>query len=141
MTASIVRLFWLSTKSYLIHFPELPVSVLNDVKGLHLIVLYVVVGKERFPWSFLIWRGKDTIKPSNLALRLLGRIPLWFKNLCTDLEMGARNTCCSPGLGSRLHLRLERNAMRGFIWLGSSDCWAVQNVERNEHRFKTYRQD
>jgi hypothetical protein len=30
-------------------FPELPVSVLNDVKGLHLIVLYVVVGKERFP--------------------------------------------------------------------------------------------
>jgi Transposase DDE domain len=62
-------------------FPELPVSVLNDVKGLHLIVLYVVVGKERFPWSFLIWRGKDTIKPSNLALRLLSRIPAWFKNL------------------------------------------------------------
>jgi hypothetical protein len=56
---------------------------------LHLIVLYVVVGKERFPSrpaciarrSFLLWRGKDTIKPSNLALRLLDRIPSWFKNL------------------------------------------------------------
>jgi hypothetical protein len=100
-------------------FPELPVSVLNDVKGLHLIVLYVVVGKERFPWSFLLWRGKDTIKPSNLALRLLSRVPAWFKNLfqmrvLADGGFGSAEFiegCVALGLPAVVGVRCDRRVL------------------------------
>ena len=29
-------------------------------EGLHLVVVYLVVGKWRIPWSFRVWRGKGT---------------------------------------------------------------------------------
>jgi len=51
---------------------------LNDKIGLHLIVLYVVVGLHRFPWSVAVWRGKGSLSPAKLALRLLARIPAWW---------------------------------------------------------------
>ena len=51
---------------------------LNDKIGLHLVVLYVMVGPQRFPWAFLIWKGKDTPSPAKLALKLLARIPAWW---------------------------------------------------------------
>lgn len=36
------------------------ISVYNRKRGLHLVVVYLVVGKWRIPWSFRIWRGKGT---------------------------------------------------------------------------------
>ena len=49
---------------------------LKDKIGLHLVVLYVVIGVHRFPWSLAVWRGKDTVTPAQLALRLLSRLPV-----------------------------------------------------------------
>ena len=36
------------------------ISVYNGKRGLHLVVLYLVVGRWRIPWSFRVWRGKGT---------------------------------------------------------------------------------
>ena len=56
---------------------------LNDKLGLHLVVLYVVLGHQRFPWSFAVWRGKGSKSPARLALSMLARLPQawsgWFE--------------------------------------------------------------
>ena len=41
--------------------PETPdpwVRLLNGKRGLHLVVLYLVLGEWRVPWSFRVWRGQ-----------------------------------------------------------------------------------
>jgi hypothetical protein len=38
-------------------FPELSTSFFNGVYGLHLVVLYVIIDQQRFPWAIRIWRG------------------------------------------------------------------------------------
>lgn len=40
------------------------ISVYNGKRGLHLVVLYLVVGRWRIPWSFRVWRGKGTPSPA-----------------------------------------------------------------------------
>ena len=40
------------------------ISVYNGKRGLHLVVVYLVVGKWRIPWSFRVWRGKGTSSPA-----------------------------------------------------------------------------
>ena len=47
----------------------------NGVSGVHLVVLYLCHGSRRFPWSFLVWRGKGQPSPADLALRMLARLP------------------------------------------------------------------
>jgi hypothetical protein len=51
------------------------VRVLNGKRGLHLVVLYLILGAWRVPWSFCIWHGKGTPSPAQLACKLLGRVP------------------------------------------------------------------
>lgn len=55
--------------------PDPWVRVLNGKRGLHLVVLYVVLGNWRVPWSFRIWRGKGHPSPGQLALKLLASVP------------------------------------------------------------------
>lgn len=38
-------------------------------------MLYLVVGQWRVPWSFQVYRGKDTPTPTQLGLRLVRRLP------------------------------------------------------------------
>lgn len=45
------------------------ISVYNGKRGLHLVVLYLVLGKWRIPWSFRVWRGKHTPSPAALGLK------------------------------------------------------------------------
>lgn len=52
------------------------VRVDNHKKGLHIVVMYLVIGNWRFPWSFRIYRGKGTPSPSQLAQKLLNNLPL-----------------------------------------------------------------
>ena len=59
-------------------FPKLEIHQLKDKIGLHLVVLYVILGVHRFPWSFAVWRGKDTLSHATLALRLLACIPAFW---------------------------------------------------------------
>jgi hypothetical protein len=51
------------------------ISVYNSKRGLHLVVLYLVVGWWRVPWSFRVWRGKDTPSPALLGLKLVKGLP------------------------------------------------------------------
>ena len=51
------------------------ISVYNGKRGLHLVVLYLVVGRWRVPWSFRVWRGKDTDSPPHLGLKLVRGLP------------------------------------------------------------------
>ncbi|MBW4502753.1 MAG: transposase [Scytonema hyalinum WJT4-NPBG1] len=51
------------------------ISVYNGKRGLHLVVLYLVVGQWRVPWSFRVWRGKGTDSPARLGLKLVKCLP------------------------------------------------------------------
>lgn len=51
------------------------ISVYNGKRGLHLVVLYLVVGRWRIPWSFRVWRGKGTPSQAQLGLKLVKRLP------------------------------------------------------------------
>jgi len=51
------------------------VRVFHSKHGLHLVVLYLVVGQWRVPWSFRVYRGKDTLSPAQLGLRLVRSLP------------------------------------------------------------------
>lgn len=51
------------------------IRVYNGKRGLHLVVVYLVLGKWRIPWSFRVWRGKGTASPAQLGLKLVRRLP------------------------------------------------------------------
>ncbi len=51
------------------------VRVYNHKKGLHIVVLYLVLGNWRIPWSFRVYRGKGSHSPSQLASKLLNTLP------------------------------------------------------------------
>lgn len=58
-------------------FPEYShlISVYNSHRGLHLVVLYLVIGRWRIPWDFRVWRGKGTPSPAQLGLKLVRHLP------------------------------------------------------------------
>lgn len=49
--------------------------VYNGKRGLHLVVLYIVVGKMRLPWGFRVYRGKGELSLVTLGQRLLKTLP------------------------------------------------------------------
>jgi len=51
------------------------IRVYHSKRGLHLVVMYLVVGQWRFPWNFRVYRGKNTPSPAHLGLRLLRSLP------------------------------------------------------------------
>lgn len=51
------------------------ITVYNGKRGLHLVVVYLVVGPWRVPWSFRVWRGKGTTSPAQLGLKLVKCLP------------------------------------------------------------------
>ncbi len=55
--------------------PDPWVRMLNGKRGLHLVVLYLVCGEWRVPWSFRVWRGKGHPSPCHLACKLLATVP------------------------------------------------------------------
>jgi hypothetical protein len=68
--------FWhLSTPTADPNQPDPWVRLLNGKRGLHLVVLYLVVGEWRVPWSFRVWRGKGHASPADLARKLLATVP------------------------------------------------------------------
>jgi len=57
------------------------ISVFNGKRGVHLVVLYLVVGQWRIPWSFRVYRGKGTPSAAQLGLTLVRQLPRWLKRL------------------------------------------------------------
>lgn len=73
--------------------PDLWVRMLNGKRGLHLVVLYLIMGEWRVPWSFRIWRGKGHPSPVQLAGRLLATVPVTLSQgrtviVLADTEFG-----------------------------------------------------
>ncbi len=101
-------------------FSELPIHTLDQKRGLHIVVLYVVIGNQRFPWSFSVWQGKDTLSPTQLALRMLKRIPNHFKSLfqarvLADGGFGSDDFlegCVALGLPAVVGIRCDRRVER-----------------------------
>ena len=65
----------LSTSVGDVEAPEPWVRILNGKRGLHLVVLYLLIGERRVPWSFRVWRGKGQASPNQLACKLLASVP------------------------------------------------------------------
>jgi Transposase DDE domain len=59
-------------------FQGLPLSFFNEKYGLHLVVLYIVIGRERFVWGVRIWRGQGQRSWVELALSMLRCLPTWL---------------------------------------------------------------
>jgi Transposase DDE domain. len=55
------------------------VRVFDGKRGVHLVVLYLVVGQWRIPWSFRVYRGKNAPSPAQLGLRLVRQLPRWLR--------------------------------------------------------------
>jgi hypothetical protein len=64
------------------------VSILHSKRGVHLVVLYLVVGPWRIPYraplqgahgSFRVYRGKGTASPAHLGLQLVRQLPRWLR--------------------------------------------------------------
>ena len=55
------------------------VRTYNGKRGGHVALLYLAIGPFRFPWSVRVYRGKGTATPTQLALKLLGQIPLAWR--------------------------------------------------------------
>lgn len=60
------------------------IRVYNGKRGLHLLVLYILVGKRRLPWGFRVYRGKGELSLILLGQRLLKTLP---KTLTAHYEM------------------------------------------------------
>jgi len=58
-------------------FPELPICYNNHKRGLHYVVLYLVLGEVKLPWGLRVWRGAGTATSTELALKLIASLPLW----------------------------------------------------------------
>ncbi len=103
-------------------FPTLPLSFFHGKWGLHLVVLYLVLGELRIPWAYRVWRGKEEKALSLLALRLLASLPPWMRKsfhlrVVADAAFGtARFLVGVRGLGLEAVVGMRRD--REFIWGG-----------------------
>jgi hypothetical protein len=68
--------------------PDPWVRVLNGKRGLHLVVMYLVLGEWRMPWSFRIWRGKGHPTVVQLACKMLATVPTQLSQGRTVLVLG-----------------------------------------------------
>jgi hypothetical protein len=55
------------------------ITVFHGKRGVHVVVLYLVVGPWRVPWSFRVYRGKGQPSAAQLGLRLVRQLPKWLK--------------------------------------------------------------
>lgn len=51
------------------------VRVFHGKRGIHLVVVYLVVGPWRVPWNFRVYRDKECATPAQLGLRLVQKLP------------------------------------------------------------------
>jgi DDE superfamily endonuclease len=51
------------------------IRVYNSKRGLHLVVLYILVGQARLPWGFWVYRGRGELTPIQLAQSLIRSLP------------------------------------------------------------------
>jgi hypothetical protein len=102
-------------------FPALPVSVFNNVKGLHLIVLYVCIAGHRYPFCWALWKGKGRATLSDLTIALIKQLqralPQGFKlRLLGDTAFGTTQVleaCVKLGVHAVLGMTCDRVTSTG----------------------------
>ena len=60
------------------------IRTFNGKRGLHLIVLYIVLGNRRVPWGFRVYRGRGELSQIELCKRLIRTLP---KTLTQNFEI------------------------------------------------------
>ncbi|MEO0538767.1 MAG: transposase [Cyanobacteria bacterium P01_A01_bin.123] len=55
------------------------ITVFHGRRGVHLVVLYLVVGSWRVPWSLRVYRGKGQPSAAQLGLTLVRQLSKWLK--------------------------------------------------------------
>lgn len=101
------------------HFEGLEgwIHTFNNVRGVHVVVLYICCGPLRLPWSFAVWRGKGTPSSSDLALRLVKQLPQEIRgrskqvHLLADAGFGSENFIRGV-VGLNLHATVGMRANR-----------------------------
>ena len=102
------------------NFPNLPVTVFNAVKGLHIIVLYISVGNQSYPFHYAIWKGKATLTQLALALlkKLERSLPERFKiRALADTAFGTTEfleTCVKHNIHAVTGMTCDRTTEQGF---------------------------
>jgi hypothetical protein len=82
----------------------------HEKRGLHLVVLYLLIGGWRIPWSFRIWQGKGEKSPAQIAGKLLSDVPRVLHQghpviVLADTEFGTIEMFCA------IHKRGWRSAI------------------------------
>lgn len=103
-------------------FLSLPIGVFNAVKGLHIIVLYISVGTESYPFSYAIWKGKGCATLTQLALGLLKglkrSLPEHYKiRALADTAFGTTQflkICFKHGIHAVTGMACDRTTQQGF---------------------------
>ena len=104
------------------NFPSLPISVFNAVKGLHIIVLYISVGTESYPFSYAIWKGKGCATLTQLSLALLKSLKRVLPEnhrirALADTAFGTTQfleTCFKHGIHAVTGMTYDRTTKQGF---------------------------
>ena len=104
------------------NFPNLPITVFNAVKGLHIIVLYISVGNQSYPFHYAIWKGKGKATLTQLALALLKKLerslPERFKiRALADTAFGTTEfleTCVTHNIHAVTGMTCDRITEQGF---------------------------
>ncbi len=121
----------LSTLEKTEKFQQLPglVRWYNRKRGLHLVVLYLVVGLWRIPWSFRIYRAKGSATPVQLALRLLSALPEALRQRYEGMVLA------DAGFGSREFLQgVRRLKLHALVSSSGSRCLADGRPLQQLHR-------
>lgn len=58
------------------------VNAMHGKVGLHVVMVYLELGRVRVLWNFRVWNCKDTTAPSRLALRMLASLPTFLSERC-----------------------------------------------------------
>ncbi|MDV2996345.1 MAG: hypothetical protein N4J56_008006 [Chroococcidiopsis sp. SAG 2025] len=105
--------------------PDPWVRILNGKRGLHLVVLYLVVGEWRVPWSFRVWRGKGYQAPSTISLQVVG-------NGSNPVESGQGGHC--TGRYGVWHRRVSQSSAKAVVASSRGDALQSQNAGRSSSK-------
>ena len=102
------------------------IRVYNGKRGLHVVMMYLVVGQWRIPWGFRVYRGKDTPSPAKLALKLIHTLPRILRERYQVMVLG------DSGFGSIEFVNTVREKLKFQAIVGIPKDRKLQDGRRVE---------
>lgn len=100
------------------------IRVYNGKRGLHVVMMYLVVGQWRIPWGFRVYRGKNTPSPAQLALKLLHTLPKILQERYQVMVLG------DSGFGSTEFINTVREGLKFQAVVGIAKDRTLQDGRR-----------